>query len=136
MTVITIHMCKNDGLEKKKKKKIFFLYFYIREVLSYSRECGSRAAFPGGSRMIRWVHMYVIHGQFWLIFFFFNFVGTIFISTSVNFLNIQTPKIVVVITLKLCGSTIRVMSPNDADRVANSVDPDQSNLSENLGSLR
>ena len=37
---------------KKKKKKIF-LYFHIREVLSHSRECGSRAASPGGSRMIR-----------------------------------------------------------------------------------
>ena len=36
-----------------KKKKIFFLYFHIREVLSHSRECGSWAAFPGGSRMIR-----------------------------------------------------------------------------------
>ena len=42
-------MCKNDGLEKKKKK----LYFHIREVRSHSREYGSRAAFPGGSRMIR-----------------------------------------------------------------------------------
>ena len=46
--------------KKKKKKKnnfffffFFFLYFHIREVLSHSRECGSRAAFPGGSRMIR-----------------------------------------------------------------------------------
>ena len=39
--------------KKKKKKNFFFLYFHIREVLSHSRECGSRAAFPGGSRMIR-----------------------------------------------------------------------------------
>ena len=58
VTVITIRMCKNDGLEnylKKKKKKIFFffLYFHIREVLPHSRECGNRAAFPGGSRMMR-----------------------------------------------------------------------------------
>ena len=53
MAIITIHMHKNDGLEKKKKKKKFFLYFHIREVLSHSRECGSWAAFPGGSRMIR-----------------------------------------------------------------------------------
>ena len=50
MTIITIHMRKNDGLEKK---IFFFLYFHIREVLSHSRECGRRAAFPGGSRMIR-----------------------------------------------------------------------------------
>ena len=44
-----------------------------------------------------------------------------------KFLNIRTPKKNVVITLKfeLCGSTIRVMSPNDADGMANSVDPDQ-----------
>ena len=42
---------------------------------------------------------------------------------TVNFLNIRTPKQFVVITLnfELCGSTIRVMSPNNA----NSVDPDQ-----------
>ena len=42
-------------LFKKKKKSVFFflLYFHIREVLSHSRECGSWAAFPGGSRMIR-----------------------------------------------------------------------------------
>ena len=47
--------------------------------------------------------------------------------TTVNFLNIRTPKQLVVITLKfeLCGSTIRVMSPNDAAGMANSVDPDQ-----------
>ena len=51
MAIITIHMRKNDGLGKKKKN--FFLYFHIREVLSHSRECGSWAAFPGGSRMIR-----------------------------------------------------------------------------------
>ena len=46
---------------------------------------------------------------------------------TVNFLNIWTPKKFVVITLKfeLCGSTMRVMSPNDADGMANSVDPDQ-----------
>ena len=46
---------------------------------------------------------------------------------TVNFLNIRTPKQFVVITLKfeLCGTNIRVMSPNDADRMANSVDPDQ-----------
>ena len=48
-------------------------------------------------------------------------------QSTVNFLNIQTPKKFVVITLKfeVCGSTIRVMSPNDADGMANSVDPDQ-----------
>ena len=42
-------MCKNDGLEiiSKKKKKI-----HIQEALSHLRECGSRAAFPGGSEMI------------------------------------------------------------------------------------
>ena len=50
MAIITIHMHKNDGLEEKKKKN---LYFHIREVLSHSQECGSWAAFPGGSRMIR-----------------------------------------------------------------------------------
>ena len=45
---------------------------------------------------------------------------------TVNFLNIRTPKTFVVITLKfeLCGS-IRVVSPNDADGMTNSVDPDQ-----------
>ena len=44
-----------SGKLKKKKKKIFFffLYFHIWEVLSHSQECGSRAAFLGGSRMIR-----------------------------------------------------------------------------------
>ena len=49
-----------------------------------------------------------------------------FSRSTVNFLNIRTPKKIVVITLKfkLCGSTIRVMSPNDADGMANSVDPD------------
>ena len=47
-------------------------------------------------------------------------------GNGVNFLNIRTPKKFVVITLKfeLCGSTIRVMSPNDADGMANSADPD------------
>ena len=62
---------------------------------------------------------------------------------TVKFLNIRTPKKLVVITLKfeLCGSNIRVRSPNDADGMANSVDPDQTApaqtcLSENLGSLR
>ena len=67
---------------------------------------------------------------------------------------IRTTEKFVIITLKfeLCGSTIRVMSPNDADGMANSVDPDQTAplgavwsrsalfaqayLSENLGSLR
>ena len=46
---------------------------------------------------------------------------------TVNFLNIRTPKKIVVITLKfeVCSSTIRVMSPNDADGMANSVDLDQ-----------
>ena len=47
---------------------------------------------------------------------------------TVNFLNIRTPKKFVVITLKfeLCGSRYySVMSPKDADRMANSVDPDQ-----------
>ena len=29
------------------------MYFHIQEVLSHSRECGSWAAFAGGSRMIR-----------------------------------------------------------------------------------
>ena len=41
-------MRKSDGLENylKKKKKIFPSH------LSHSRECGSRAPFPVGSRMI------------------------------------------------------------------------------------
>ena len=45
---------------------------------------------------------------------------------TVNFLNIRTPKKIDVITLKfeLCGSTIE-LCPNDADGMANSVDPDQ-----------
>ena len=47
-------MRKNDGLENYlKKKEFYFLYFHIREVFSHSRECGSRAAFPGGSQMIQ-----------------------------------------------------------------------------------
>ena len=76
---------------------------------------------------------------------------------TVNFLNIRTPKKFVVLTLnfELCDSTIE-MSPNDADGMANSVDPDQTAplgaplgavwsgsalfvqayLSENLGSLQ
>ena len=47
-------------------------------------------------------------------------------SSTINFLNIRTPKKFVVITLKfeLCGSTNRVMSPNGTDGMANSVDPD------------
>ena len=62
VTVITIHMRRNDGLEyykkKKKKKKLFFFFYFFfvfsnLEVLSHSRECGSRTAFPGGSQMIR-----------------------------------------------------------------------------------
>ena len=42
-------------------------------------------------------------------------------------LSFRTPKTFVVITLKfeLCGFIIRVMSPNDPDGMANSVDPDQ-----------
>ena len=59
-----------------------------------------------------------------------NFLALFLISMgTVNFLNIRTPKNFVVITLKfeLCGSTIEVMSPNDADGMANSVDPDQTN---------
>ena len=72
--------------------------------------------------------------------------------TSVNFLNIRTPKKFVVIT-KIWTMWLyhRVMSPNDADGMANSVDPNQTAplgavwsgsalfaqayLSENLGSL-
>ena len=48
-------------------------------------------------------------------------------KSTVNFLNIRTPKIFVVITLKIWTMWLyhRVMSPNDADGMANSVDPDQ-----------
>ena len=45
-----------SGKSLKKKYYFFFCccwYFHIREVPSHSRECGSWAAFPGGSRMIR-----------------------------------------------------------------------------------
>ena len=50
-------------------------------------------------------------------------------ENTVNFLNIWTSKEIVVIILKFedGGFTIyrhRVMSPNDANRMANSVDPD------------
>ena len=73
VTIITIHKRKNDGLENylKKKKKIFFffLYFHIREVLSHSQECGSRAAFPGGSQMI-WEGSHVC--DIFCLFFFFK----------------------------------------------------------------
>ena len=68
---------------------------------------------------------------------------------TINFLNIRTPKKFVVITLKYELCDHRVMSPNSADGMANSVeDPDQTAprsgstlfaqayLSENLGSLR
>ena len=50
-----------------------------------------------------------------------------FYTYTVNFLNIQTPKKFVVITLKFCTRWLyhSVMSPNDADGMANSVDPDQ-----------
>ena len=48
------------------------------------------------------------------------------IMYTVNFLNIRTPKKIVVITLKFeLWLSHRVMSPNDADGMANSVDPDQ-----------
>ena len=71
-------------------------------------------------------------------------------ACTVNFLNIRSPKIFVVIT-KIWTMWLyhRVMGPNDADGMANSVDPDQTApvwsgsalfaqtyLSENLGSLR
>ena len=47
-------------------------------------------------------------------------------KTTVNFLNIQTPKKFVVITLKFeLWLYNRVMSPSDADGMANSVDPGQ-----------
>ena len=51
----------------------------------------------------------------------------ILVLLTVNFLKIRTPKTFVVITLKfeLCGSANRVMSPNDSNGMANSVDPDQ-----------
>ena len=46
---------------------------------------------------------------------------------TVKFLNNWTPEKIAVITLKIeqSGFTIEVMHPNDADRMANSVDPDQ-----------
>ena len=51
---------------------------------------------------------------------------TVWFYDTVNFLNIQTPKEFVVITkiwmMWLCH---KVMSPNDADGMPNSVDPDQ-----------
>ena len=48
-----------------------------------------------------------------------------FTSTTVNFLNIRTPQKIVVITLKFEHCDSNIMSPNDAKRIANSVDPDQ-----------
>ena len=75
-------------------------------------------------------------------------------KSTINFPNIRTPKIFVVITLKIWTMWLyhKLMSPNDADGMANSVDPDQTAplgavwsgsalfaqayLSENLGSLR
>ena len=45
---------------------------------------------------------------------------------TINFLNIRTPKKLVVITLKFeLWLYHRVMSPNDADGMANSVDPEE-----------
>ena len=55
-----------------------------------------------------------------------NWQDLYFIRVTVNFLNIWTPEKFVVITLKLelCGLYPGVMSPNDADGMANGVDPD------------
>ena len=46
MTVITIHMRKNDGLEKlfKKKKKIFFFFFFFFFAFSHP---GGSVSLPG-----------------------------------------------------------------------------------------
>ena len=44
MTIITIHMHKNDGLEKKKKKKIFFFFFFFFFVFSHP---GGSVSLPG-----------------------------------------------------------------------------------------
>ena len=69
-------------------------------------------------------------------------------KVTVNFLNIRTPWKFAVITLKIWTMWLYhiLMSPNDADGMANSVDPRssliwsalfaQAYLSENLGSLR
>ena len=46
-------------------------------------------------------------------------------ASTVNFLNIRTPQKIVVVTMWLYH---RVMSPNDADGMANSVDPERSSL--------
>ena len=55
------------------------------------------------------------------------------LQSTVNFLNIQTPKIFVVITQHWTMWLYhRVMSPNDADGIANSVDPDQTALCPDL----
>ena len=68
-------------------------------------------------------------------------------ADTVKILKIRTPKIFALITLKVeqdCIS-LRVMRPKDADRMENSVDPEQTApsspctqtcLSKNLGSLR
>ena len=55
-----------------------------------------------------------------------SFYAKVIIYT-INFLNIRTPKKFIVITLKFLTIWLyhRVMSPNDAARIANSVDPDQ-----------
>ena len=45
-----------------------------------------------------------------------------YLDTWKNCCNYVYPK------FEQCGATIRVMSPKDADRMANSVDPDQSDL--------
>ena len=55
-----------------------------------------------------------------------TFACVMVVLYTVNFLNIRTPKKFVVITLKFeLWLYHRVMSPNDADGMANSVDPDQ-----------
>ena len=48
-------------------------------------------------------------------------------NIAIKFLNIQTPEKIAAIILKFerCGSYHRIMSPKDADEMANSVDPDQ-----------
>ena len=80
------------------------------------------------------------------VYFFGSQNWTMISNSTINFLNIWTPKKFVLITPKF--EMWLYHSPNDADRMANSVDPDQTGvwsgsalfaqayLSENLGSLR
>ena len=66
------------------------------------------------------------------------YVCSSYSSYTVKFLKNRTPKKFAVINLKFERTWLYncEMCPKDVDRIANSVDPDQTALSENLGTIR